>query len=669
MNQFGKLAEKIGILVQKGGKVIVGQIRLDGEMSRQEFRNRKALLNNVKTAWVDGVLEKSLHEQIPIVLGLENHPNAVASPWNMDIINPDKSCQPLPAGTPVIEVFNKLGEGGTLLILGEPGSGKTITLLQLARDLIARADQEIDRRIPVVLNLSSWAAKKQTIAKWIVEELNSTFQINRKIGQLWVEKQELLLLLDGLDEIRDLEKRNACVTALNAFQQEQATGMVVCCRVRDYEELGDRLKLQSDLVLQPLTNDQIQFYLDRLQSNLTVLKTLLIEDVMLQDLAQSPLLLNIMVIAYQGIEFADVPVSTIASNRKKQLFDDYINRIFQNSRSKAYHPNLLSQEKYRYSRRVVIFRLVWMAKKMVQHSQIVFLCEKMQFSWLNKEEIIFYQNEFIVIGMLVGVLINKFILSLFSMIFNIEANEIIGLLISGFIGGYAGYQFSVEVFSEIKPIESVKWLFWEFKEVFLRSLRIAVSIMLPVGLFMGLVRSIDMISHYGLLRALFSEIPLGLAFGLVLGLIFGVIGGIIFGLVYGLIGSEVEEKIYPNQGIKKSALNSLIFGLIYGMIFGLLGLFYGLIDGLQGQIDWFINCGLLGGLLGGLIGALYFGGWACIQHLVLRLILYSTGRVPWNYSKFLDWASDKLFLQKVGGGYIFIHRSLMEHFAEMESSQ
>ena len=161
MNQFGKFAEKIGILVQ-GGTVNVGQIRLDSEMSRQELRNRTALLNQVRNAWVEGVLEKSLYEQIPIVLGLENRPSAVASPWNLDIINPDKSCQPLPAGTPVIDVFDRLGEGGTLLILGEPGSGKTITLLQLARDLIARAEEEIDRRIPVVLNLSSWAAEKQT---------------------------------------------------------------------------------------------------------------------------------------------------------------------------------------------------------------------------------------------------------------------------------------------------------------------------------------------------------------------------------------------------------------------------------------------------------------------------------------------------------------------------
>jgi hypothetical protein len=40
--------------------------------------------------------------------------------------------------------------------------------------------------------------------------------------------------------------------------------------------------------------------------------------------------------------------------------------------------------------------------------------------------------------------------------------------------------------------------------------------------------------------------------------------------------------------------------------------------------------------------------------------------MPWNYARFLDYAVDRIFLQKVGGGYIFIHRLLMEHFAAMQ---
>jgi hypothetical protein len=36
---------------------------------------------------------------------------------------------------------------------------------------------------------------------------------------------------------------------------------------------------------------------------------------------------------------------------------------------------------------------------------------------------------------------------------------------------------------------------------------------------------------------------------------------------------------------------------------------------------------------------------------------------PWNYVKFLDYAAERILLRKVGGGYIFIHRMLLEYFA------
>jgi len=675
VNNFGsKLAEKIGILVQ-GGAVNVGEIRLDGEMSRQEFRNRKALLNNVRTAWVEGVLEKSLHEQIPIILGLENHPSAVASPWNLDVINPDQSRQPLPTGTPVIDVFDQLGEGGTLLILGEAGSGKTITLLQLARDLIARAEEEIVRRIPVVLNLSSWAAEKQTIAKWIIEELNNKYLVNRKIGQQWVEKQELFLLLDGLDEIRDLEKRNACVTALNDFQQEQATEMIICCRVKDYRELGDRLKLKSALVLQSLTNAQVQAYLARLQSNLTLLKSLLIEDVTLQELAQSPLLLNIMVLAYQGIEVGDMPTGTIVSNRKKQLFNDYINRIFQGSRIVAYHLNSLYEEKYHYSRKDATHWLVSMAQQMTQYSQTVFLIEKMQPSQLKNGETIFYRiGSSLIISPIWGLIFGLFawlISQVDSIIVRFGQSQTdLLILYSSLFGIFLGLFFELmggmtsRWSLTIEPIESIKWSWKEFKKQYVEALIFGLTWGLRVWGDLGLRIWLT----WGQSWILLSSLYMGLLFAFY-GVVFALILGIPWAMIRALMLLEIEETNYPNQGIIKSAVNALFLGLLGGLIGLIIGLIYELDPQVNGWLMTRLIVGLHFSLIFGFGIGLRYGGIACIQHFVLRLILYFTKRIPWNYAKFLDWASDKLFLQKVGGGYIFIHRSLMEHFAEMESSQ
>ena len=82
--------------------------------------------------------------------------------------------------------------GRSLLILGAPGSGKTTMLLELARQLIERARQEVTEPIPVVFNLSSWT-EKLTLADWLARELNniydSTARSRTLTTQTWPESQ------------------------------------------------------------------------------------------------------------------------------------------------------------------------------------------------------------------------------------------------------------------------------------------------------------------------------------------------------------------------------------------------------------------------------------------------------------------------------------------------
>jgi hypothetical protein len=71
------------------------------------------------------------------------------------------------------------------------------------------------------------------------------------------------------------------------------------------------------------------------------------------------------------------------------------------------------------------------------------------------------------------------------------------------------------------------------------------------------------------------------------------------------------------------------------------------------------------GSIFGLIVGFTLGGFTAVQHLVLRALLATSGTMPWNIARFLDYCADRIFLRKVGGGYIFIHRLLMEHFASL----
>lgn len=55
------------------------------------------------------------------------------------------------------------------------------------------------------------------------------------------------------------------------------------------------------------------------------------------------------------------------------------------------------------------------------------------------------------------------------------------------------------------------------------------------------------------------------------------------------------------------------------------------------------------------------------QHAIVRILLWRAGAMPWNYARFLDYAAEELnFLQKVGGGYMFLHRYLLGYFASLD---
>jgi len=224
-------------------------------LNLQERRNRRAMLAKLKSIWIDGLLEQSLAKELRIALDLIEKPDVVDLPLNAFVQELRQPPRALLAGTPIVEVFEKIG--GELLILGAPGAGKTTLLLELARYLLERAISDEAHPIPVMFNLSSWARRQQPLATWLVDELNSVYDVPRKVAQAWIAGDALLLLLDGLDEVRP-EQREACVAAINTFRRQHGTiELAVCSRIADYTALESRLKLQGAVVIQPLTEQQI----------------------------------------------------------------------------------------------------------------------------------------------------------------------------------------------------------------------------------------------------------------------------------------------------------------------------------------------------------------------------------------------------------------------------
>src|SRR5712691_8608932 len=229
------------------------QRRIDQPAPTPSSQNRQHMLAKVHTFWIKGVLEQSLNGAVLIDLGLHEQQDAIANPWRFVLQQPDHSSYPLPPGTRITQVYDEVG--GELLVLGEPGSGKTTLLLKLACDLLDRARNNEAHSIPVVFNLSSWT-KQQLLSDWLVEELNDKYQVPRKLGQSWVDGDQLLPLLDGLDEVAS-EYRGTCVEAINAYRKEHMVPMVLCSRSKDYFSQERRVQSGFAVVVQPLTTEQI----------------------------------------------------------------------------------------------------------------------------------------------------------------------------------------------------------------------------------------------------------------------------------------------------------------------------------------------------------------------------------------------------------------------------
>jgi len=598
----------------------IGQAPHAEKLTQNEYRQRTVLLSKVKEYWIEGVLEKSLHTKAMIELGLEKRSDAVKRPFQGFEELPEESRQILPTGTDATEVFNQIGDGRTLLILGEPGSGKTITLLKLAQNLITRAEENVSRLIPVVFNLSSWGSKQQTIANWLIEELSSKYQVPKELGKDWVKNQQLLLLLDGLDEVK-ADRREACVEAINQFMQEHGqTEMVVCSRIADYEVLSNRLQLRGAIYIRSLTPEQVNQYLDTAGEQLEGVKTLLTQDTALQELAKSPLTLSVMTLAYQGKKVEEISQTGSVEERREHLFDSYIERMFFRRQNK------------KYCKKKSKFWLCFLAKQINVEHQSIFLIEDMQPSWLSsqKNNWIYFVSLFII----------------FTLLFAISSSGGIrtGIFYGLAIAGYANMR---------KRIVTVKQLRWSSAKA-----RKAFYCLIAVYVFGTPIWTLQWLweTRIDHINVSLFQINVSLLEYLKELLFFVSIFWLFGAVIYSLFNVDVEKTTFPNQGIWESAKSWIFISIIVALGFYTMQMLF----------HWQHNYSLGENILTGVIIGLIRAGYCCIQHFTLRVILCCNGKIPWNYARFLNYATERIFLQKVGGGYIFVHRMLLEHFAHMK---
>jgi hypothetical protein len=209
-------------------------------------------------------------------------------------------------------------------------------------------------------------------------------------------------------------------------------------------------------------------------------------------------------------------------------------------------------------------------------------------------------------------------------------------------------------------------------------LLVAGLLVLSVGLALGAAGRFDDRAVFGLtftvrnigmvLAAALSYLLIPVIGVAVMGMMLGGFLGALYGVLGGLTGPEIERRARPNQGIWQSARNASVFasigGLLIGVPYGIVNVAAGaaMTQTLPGPTDWMrlaVSPAISFAVLGGLVPAA-----ACIQHFVLRGVLTAGGFAPWRYAPFLDYATGRLLLQRIGGRYRFIHDLLRDHLAE-----
>lgn len=720
----------------------------------QYQRARQILLQRVRAIWIKGLLENSIHGVAYLELGLNYSPDSVERPWPICLAQPQQGNEIIPTNKAIADIFNE--SGGYLLILGAPGAGKTTTLLNLARKLLDDAERDENLPLPLILNLTSWSSKHQKLTDWLVEELNTLYQLNKRFGLNWLDTEPFCLLLDGLDEVQE-SLRHACIQAINQFRQSYGlTKLVICSRKDDYEQLTQQLQLHTAVVIQPLTLAQVEAYLSAGGEKMMAARMAIATDALLRELSQTPLTLSIITLAYQGKDINELTVGTL-QQRRQQLFANYVDRMFERRPPRdAFVP----QQAKRW--------LSWLAQQLQNHSQSVFFLEEISPDWVFGR----YQYRkwaALIAGLIAAVIIGLpggwllgYVMQSTALGVVFASCSTINLLLLHALTGFHRESKADKTISVISIAKTTLIILLVtslpgavlmtiaantlelslevsfFKKVFTFFRLFAWSQGLPIAIVNILEATkkrnwLNVFGHRlqwsasfglpGFLANVFTNLEYALSMAIILGMVGfanyslrrfsynlfqanlnlvetiewsmrkmfgGFIAGLgisilffwvfnrnmiimLFGLYLGIMGGvyvsakprNLEIRMTPNIGIHLTGKNALRIGIFVSLpvIF-----FFGGTFVLTGGWRQGLFAGLVSGLTVFTIAFLKKGGLAVVKHYFLRFVLSQKNLFPFNYTQFLESMADHIILRRVGGGYIFIHRMLLEYFANLYAS-
>ncbi len=281
-------------------------------------------------------------------------------------------------------------EDKSILILGEPGSGKTTLMRYLAICSIDDSKREQlslkKPLIPLLIPLREIDPQQPFVNSLAVWAINRNLELSKDILKDWLHEPGLLVLLDGLDEVSSLENRKSvCRWIDNAATAYGESIFVVTCRFTGYSQ-ADGIFLnrshiqaevhdldenqQKDFLIHWFTASALEEVHAEKLNNSTVKKneleiqaTIHADDIMnflgkdenqsFRDMAGIPVLLQIMAIIWRE--------QGSLSGSRVSLYDRSINYLLDHrDRKKHIEPLVNAAE----AREILRYLSLWMQSKL-----------------------------------------------------------------------------------------------------------------------------------------------------------------------------------------------------------------------------------------------------------------------------------------------------------------
>jgi hypothetical protein len=566
-----------------------------------------------------------------------------------------------------------------LLIVGKPGSGKTMAAYSLIEYLDETEvhenegkTEDITRRIPLLVNLSAWEAQDDFKA-FLVEYLCSSvgYEVREHaVASAFISSDRYVLILDGLDEI-PVELRAHFSEQFDTFVSglPGEVGVIVTCRTQEYEELREAypddegLGLVQAVEMLPLTPEQLDGAFVELakldedweaflsQQHLTAYQRV-------RELLSTPLFLNLAV-AGRLSPGQLLDWSTTEQELQDLVLDSYLDRTLADQRQ--YEPEAAR----RY--------LAWIASFLNGVEVSPFGLKETDYTVFDLADLTppdpprGYRSFVVLVWGLIW-------LPLFSLMY--WPWWLFFGLCTVLNAGIIWEWFAVlrrEWTSNRSALSSRLTFVWpltrERRHDFLVRIGRRLFWTLVAGLVLGLI--VSFVSS--------GEAQLGLRFGLAYGLSWALVLGLLVGLFLRLVKAgpflgllKTRHVLLTSRTPIKARAHSLIAALLHGLmtmlLFGLLlGLFWGLNLALYGQAQnllWqLIVVELSYGLLLALIVRLPHGGWFVVLQKVAERRLARVGNLPPRPYDFLEWGIERQIFRRVGGGVRFRHNLIQQHLA------